>query len=56
MHRVEVYVKENLPDARGQGLVRDIYDLGISNVADVRVMDVYWLDARLKADASSPGG
>ncbi|MCJ7764014.1 MAG: phosphoribosylformylglycinamidine synthase subunit PurS, partial [Dehalococcoidales bacterium] len=50
MHRVEVYIKENLPDARGQGLVRDIYDLGISDVTDVRVMDVYWLDARLKAD------
>ncbi len=50
MHRVEVYVKENLPDARGQGLVRDIYDLGISDVADVRIMDVYWLDARLKAE------
>ena len=50
MHRVEVYIKENLPDARGQGLVRDIYDLGISDVADVRVIDIYWLDARLKAD------
>jgi len=50
MHRVEVYVKENLPDARGQGLVCDIFDLGISDVADVRVMDVYWLDASLKTD------
>jgi len=50
MHRVEVYVKENLPDVRGQGLVCDIFDLGISDVADVRVMDVYWLDASLKTD------
>ena len=50
MHRVEVYIKENLPDARGQGLVCDIFDLGISDVADVRVMDVYWLDASLKTD------
>ena len=39
MHRVEVYVKENLPDARGQGLVRDIYDLGISDVADTAVIN-----------------
>ena len=50
MHRVEVYVKEDLPDARGQGLVRDICDLGISDVSDVRVMDVFWLDASLKTD------
>ena len=50
MHRVEVYLKDQLTDARGQGLVRDIYDLGITNVSDVRVMDVYWLDADLKAE------
>ena len=50
MHRVEVYFKEQLTDARGQGLVRDIYDLGITNVSDVRVLDVYWLDADLKAE------
>jgi phosphoribosylformylglycinamidine synthase II len=50
MHRIEVYIKENLPDARGQGLVRDICDLGISGVAGIRVMDVYWLDASLKDD------
>ena len=45
MHRVEVYLKEQLPDARGQGLVRDIHDLGITTVSDVRVLDIYWLDA-----------
>ena len=50
MHRVEVYFKEQLTDARGQGLVRDIYDLGITNISDVRVMDVYWLDADLKVE------
>ena len=50
MHRVEVYLKEQLPDAKGQGLVRDIHDLGITNVSDVRVLDVYWLDAKLKPD------
>ena len=50
MHRVEVYLKTHLPDARGQGLVRDIGDLGISTVADVRVREIYWLDAELKPD------
>jgi len=47
MHRVEVCLKSYLPDARGLGLVRDIYDLGITTVSDVRVVDVYWLDANL---------
>jgi len=50
MHRVEVRLKSYLPDARGFGLVRDIYDLGITAVSDVRVVDVYWLDANLTTD------
>ncbi len=50
MHRVEVRLKSHLPDARGLGLVRDIYDLGITTVSDVRVADVYWLDASLTTD------
>jgi phosphoribosylformylglycinamidine synthase len=50
MHRVEVYFKEHLPDARGQGLVRDIHDLDISGVSDARVTDVYRLDAELKTE------
>jgi phosphoribosylformylglycinamidine synthase len=50
MHRIEVYLKSHLPDARGQGLVKDIHDLGITSVADVRVMDIYWLDAALTPD------
>ncbi len=50
MHRVEVYLKEHLPDARGQSLVRDIHDLGITTVSDVRVLDIYWLDAELELD------
>ena len=50
MHRVEVCLKTRLPDARGQGLVKDIYDLGISMVSDVRVVDAYWLAADLTPD------
>ncbi|MFC1899936.1 phosphoribosylformylglycinamidine synthase subunit PurS, partial [Chloroflexota bacterium] len=47
MHRIEVSLKRNLPDARGLGLVKDITDLGIDTVLAVRVLDVYWLDADL---------
>jgi len=50
MHRVEVSLKSHLPDARGLGLVRDIHDLGITTVSDVRVVDIYWLDADLTSD------
>jgi len=47
MHRVEVYLKSHLSDARGLSLVKDIYDLGITTVSSVRVVDIYWLDADL---------
>jgi len=47
MHRIEVCLKEHLPDARGLGLVRDIHDLGITSVTNARVVDIYWLDADL---------
>ncbi|MBN1862954.1 MAG: phosphoribosylformylglycinamidine synthase subunit PurL [Dehalococcoidales bacterium] len=50
MHRIEVFLKEELPDARGLGLVRDIHDLGISSVSRVRVVDIYRLDADLSAE------
>ncbi|MFC1955466.1 phosphoribosylformylglycinamidine synthase subunit PurL [Chloroflexota bacterium] len=50
MYRVEVRLKSHLPDARGQGLVKDICDLGITTVSEVRVADVYWLDADLIPD------
>ena len=50
MHRVEVRLKRHLPDARGLGLVRDIHDLGITSVSNVRVVDIYWLDANLTSD------
>ena len=49
MHRIEVRLKSHLPDARGQGLVKDIHDLGIATVSDVRIVDIYWLDAELDA-------
>ncbi|MFA5761748.1 MAG: phosphoribosylformylglycinamidine synthase subunit PurL [Dehalococcoidales bacterium] len=48
MHRIEVCIKQQLPDSAGQGLLKGISDLGINNVSDVRVIDVYWLDAELE--------
>jgi len=50
MDRIEVRFREHLPDSAGQGLVKDIYDLGIKSASDVRVLDVYWLDAELKKE------
>ena len=47
MHRVEVHLKSQMPDARGLGLVKDIHDLGITTVTNVHVVDIYWLDAEL---------
>ena len=47
MHKIEVRLKHDFPDAKGLGLVRDIHDLGITAVSDVRVVDVCWLDADL---------
>ena len=50
MHRIEVRLKNHLPDARGQGLVKDIHDLGITTVTGARVADIYWLDASLSPE------
>jgi phosphoribosylformylglycinamidine synthase subunit PurSL len=47
---VEVYLKSNLTDGRGQGLVKDIQDLGITTVTSANVADIYWLNANLATD------
>ena len=47
IHRIEVRLKRGLPDARGSSLVKDIHYLGITTVSDVRVVDIYLLDADL---------
>jgi len=50
MHRVEVRIKSHFPDPAGRGLVRDIQDLGINSVTDVRVVEVYWLNVHLSPE------
>jgi phosphoribosylformylglycinamidine (FGAM) synthase PurS component len=47
LFRVEVSVKPDLPDPRGEALKADIRDLGIARVQKVRVSDVYWLEGDL---------
>jgi len=47
MYRVEVRLKSHLSDARGLGLVKDIHDFGITTVKNIRVVEIYWLDADL---------
>ncbi|MDO8716214.1 MAG: phosphoribosylformylglycinamidine synthase subunit PurL [Dehalococcoidales bacterium] len=50
MHRIEVSLKSDQPDSRGAGLAKDIHDLGISTVTDVRVVDIYWFDVDMTGD------
>ena len=49
MYRIEISLNSNQPDARGAGLVKDIHDLGISTVTNIRVVDIYWFDGNLTA-------
>lgn len=50
MQVVEVSLKNSLPDARGEGVVKDILDLGIRTVSAVSVVDIYWLNSDLPED------
>ena len=45
--RVEVWTRKDEIDAAGRGMVADISDLGIGEVEDVRVINVYYLDGDL---------
>ena len=50
MQRVEVSLKPHLPDARGQGLVKDICDLGITSVTQARIYDIYYFEGQISRD------
>ena len=47
MFRIEVSVRAGLPDPRGNSLETDIRDIGIMNVTQARVSDVYFLEGDL---------
>ncbi len=50
VHRVEVSVREDLHDPRGEALLKDIVDLGITEVERVRVSDIYVIEGDLGDD------
>jgi len=47
LFRIEVSVKPSFPDPEGDRLEKDIRDIGIRTVEQVRVSDVYLLDGQL---------
>ena len=47
MFRVEVSMKDGFRDPRGEALQKDIRDLGITTVKQVRVSDTYLLEGNL---------
>ena len=49
--RIEISLKPDQPDARGSALARDIEDLAIPGVREVRVVDVYWIEGDVTTDA-----
>ncbi len=52
IYRIEVLDKPGLFDAAGQGIARDIADLGISGVSEVRYTQVYLIEGEVtRADA-----
>jgi phosphoribosylformylglycinamidine synthase II len=46
LFRIEVSVKASFPDPEGDRLEKDIRDIGINTVKQVRVSDVYFLDGQ----------
>ena len=47
IHRVEIKDKKNIFDAVGEGVKKDILDLGIKNIKDVKFVQVYHLQGEL---------
>lgn len=48
--RVEIKQKSGLPDAAGASLLKDIRDLGVAQLRDVRVVSVYLLEGDISRD------
>ena len=49
--KVEVSYKPEVPDTTGQGILKDITDLGINGVDSVRTATVYWIEGTLDDQA-----
>ncbi|MGB2798878.1 MAG: phosphoribosylformylglycinamidine synthase subunit PurS, partial [Dehalococcoidia bacterium] len=50
MFRVEVSIKAGFPEPRGEGLQKDIQDLGITTVEKAKVTDIYLLEGSLNEE------
>ena len=48
--RIEIKDKDGIFDSVGHGVLRDIADLGISSVKDVRVVQAFILEGELSRD------
>ncbi|MDV2989721.1 MAG: phosphoribosylformylglycinamidine synthase subunit PurL [Dehalogenimonas sp.] len=56
IYRIDVSPVSNLTDRRGAALLKDIADLNLSGVTNVRVSDVYWLKGDIeRSDADIVG-
>ena len=47
LFRVEISIKDGFPDPRGEALQKDIRDLSITTIKQVRVSDIYLLEGSL---------
>lgn len=47
MQRIEVFIKDGLTDAMGEGIVKDIADLDIASIGAVRTIQVYHVEGTL---------
>ena len=50
MFRIEVSIKAGFPEPRGEGLQKDIQDLGITTVEKAKVTDIYLLEGSLNEE------
>ncbi|MDD4909744.1 MAG: phosphoribosylformylglycinamidine synthase subunit PurL [Candidatus Omnitrophica bacterium] len=50
VYRVEVKERQGVFDAVGEGIKKDILDLGINSVSEVRFIRVYYIESGLKED------
>ncbi len=50
MFRIEVSIKAGFPEPRGEGLRKDIQDLGITTVEKAKVTDIYLLEGSLNEE------
>ena len=48
--RIEVFTKENFPDAIGNDTASEIVNIGITSIDEIRVVQIYLVDGDLSKD------